>query len=139
MADTYWMERFDPSRLRALRKERGLSQERLGELLGQERVTIVKYENGRRVPKAQTIHALAQALKVGVVDLLVPGPIDMPILRTRQNLTQGDIADALGISRPWYQRIEARGARIDRDLMRKLADLLKVDQETLAKLLVMRE
>lgn len=138
MADTYLVERFDPDRLRALRKQRGLSQEKLAGLLGLARGQVVAYENSRTTPRAKAMFAIAQVLDVEVTELLRPGPVDMPILRLGRNLSQADVADALGVSRPWYQRIEARQARIEVGLLRKLSDVLKVDEDTLAKLLRVR-
>lgn len=138
MADRQLVERFDPSRLREARAKRGLSQRQLGEAIGQERVVVVRYENGRQTPSAPTLTAMAHALDVEITELLRPGPVDLPVLRLRCSLSQGDVAEALGVSRPWYQRIEARKARIDPALLEKLADVLKVDQDTLATLLLVR-
>lgn len=46
-------------RLQSLRKNRGLSQEDVGEALGMDRVSIGYIEQGKRAPRLQTLFALA--------------------------------------------------------------------------------
>ena len=138
MADRHLVERFDPDRLREARTKAGLSQRQLGESIGQERVVVVRYENGRQTPSAPTLIAIAQVLDVAITDLLRPGPVDLPVLRMRRNLSQSDVARALGVSRPWYQRIESRQARIAPALLSKLSSVLEVDEDTLTRLLRVR-
>ncbi len=57
-------------RLRELRLERGLSQEKLGELVGLDRTYVSSTEAGRRNVSLKTIHRLAEALGVDAKDLL---------------------------------------------------------------------
>ena len=57
------LERFG-QRLRALRLERGMSQERLAELAGLHRAYISGVEIGRRNISLWTVHRLANALGV---------------------------------------------------------------------------
>jgi transcriptional regulator with XRE-family HTH domain len=57
-------------RLRELRFERGLSQEKLGELAGLDRTYISSAEAGRRNVSLKTIYKLAEALGVEAGDLL---------------------------------------------------------------------
>jgi transcriptional regulator with XRE-family HTH domain len=54
--------------IRHIRKERGLSQQRLSELAGVDKVTIVHIENGKVSPKVETLAKLADALGVEVAD-----------------------------------------------------------------------
>lgn len=51
-------------RLKTLRKERGLSQQLLGEKIGVSKATISKYENCINPPKLAHAKALADALSV---------------------------------------------------------------------------
>jgi transcriptional regulator with XRE-family HTH domain len=51
-------------RLRALRLERGLSQEQLGSIAGLDRTYVSSCENGRRNATIRTIDRLASALEV---------------------------------------------------------------------------
>ena len=57
-------------RLRELRLERALSQEKLGELAGLDRTYVSSAEAGRRNVSLKTIYKLAEALGVEAKDLL---------------------------------------------------------------------
>lgn len=57
-------------RLRELRSERELSQEKLGELAGLDRTYVSSAEAGRRNVSLKTIYKLAEALGVEAKDLL---------------------------------------------------------------------
>jgi transcriptional regulator with XRE-family HTH domain len=70
-------------RLRTLRRERGLSQRQLAELVGCETMLISRYERGTGLPKMETLVTLAHALRVSLDELATgqktgEGP-DMPI------------------------------------------------------------
>ena len=53
-------------RLRAVRKELGLTQKQLGEKIGVGRTTISEYESGKIVPRQDGLIKLAEVLKVSV-------------------------------------------------------------------------
>ena len=57
-------------RLRELRQQRGLSQEKLGELAGLDRTYISSAEAGRRNVSLKTICKLAKALEVEARELV---------------------------------------------------------------------
>ena len=57
------------ARLRMLRKERGLSQEKLAELSGLDRTYISGIERGIRNVALRNIEALAQALDLSISEL----------------------------------------------------------------------
>ena len=57
-------------KLAEIRKERGLSQERLSELSGVARVTIARIESGRSSPNLETMKRLADVLNVPI-DVLI--------------------------------------------------------------------
>lgn len=52
--------------IRRIRKERGLTQKQLGEMVGVSEAYIRAYESGRRNPKQQSLEAIATALHVNV-------------------------------------------------------------------------
>lgn len=56
-----------------IRKERGLTQERLSELCGLSQQYLSDLERGKRNPTIVTIYEIAQALKVSHLDLVTPG------------------------------------------------------------------
>lgn len=53
-------------RIKSLRKERGLTQQELGDLINVTKVSICCYENETRVPTLETLLALAQVFKVDI-------------------------------------------------------------------------
>ena len=53
-------------RLRMLRKEKGLTQKQLGELIGVGRTTVSEYENGKIVPRQDGLIKLAEILHTSV-------------------------------------------------------------------------
>ena len=57
-------------KLARIRKEKGLSQEKLSEVSGVSRVTIARFETGVSSPKLQTLKRLADALKVPIDELI---------------------------------------------------------------------
>ena len=67
-------------RIRALRKEKRLSQARLAEKAGLSEACIGTIERGSRTPRLPTLQKIASALKVEVKDLFDfhPGQITVP-------------------------------------------------------------
>lgn len=59
-------------RMKRIRRERGLSQERLAEQLNVSRQTVSKWENGLAVPSGDNLNQLGKALGVSV-DFLLNG------------------------------------------------------------------
>lgn len=55
-----------------IRRERGLTQERVAELSGFSQQYLSGLESGRRNPTIITIYELAQVLGVGAVELVAP-------------------------------------------------------------------
>lgn len=67
MATIY--EKFG-EKVRKLRKDKGLSQEDLAELIKRDPRTVVAIEGGKRNPTLNTIQKIASALKVQLEDLM---------------------------------------------------------------------
>ena len=59
-----------PERLTALRKQRGLTQESLGEAIGITKTQIYRYESGTSQPTLDVIKRLAVALSVTTDELI---------------------------------------------------------------------
>ncbi|MCM1189362.1 MAG: helix-turn-helix domain-containing protein [bacterium] len=57
-------------KIRERRLEVGLSQKALGEKLGVSQQNIAQYENGKRMPKLETIKKIAAVLKISPNELL---------------------------------------------------------------------
>lgn len=56
--------------IRENRKRMGLSQKELGERLGVSQQHIAQYENGKRIPKIETMRKIATALNISINDLM---------------------------------------------------------------------
>ena len=61
---------WNPSQLKKLREQRGLSQVALAERAGTHPISIAKWETGGRTPTIEALEKLAKALRVPVTDLL---------------------------------------------------------------------
>ena len=56
--------------IKKYRNKIGLSQKMLGERLGVSQAMVAQYENGKRIPKRDTLHKIADALKIPDIALL---------------------------------------------------------------------
>ena len=56
--------------IRRIRKEKGLTQKKLGELSGINEVQIRQYELERATPKIGTVDKIATALEVNIIDIM---------------------------------------------------------------------
>ena len=56
--------------IRKYRKQAGISQKILGERLGVSQQHIAQYENGKRIPKTETIRKIAYALNVPITEFI---------------------------------------------------------------------
>ena len=63
-------------RLRELRKENRLSQEKLGEILGVSKVSVSGYENGNRIPSLDILNKMLDFFGISA-DYLLGREIDM--------------------------------------------------------------
>ena len=57
-------------RLKELRKDKGLTQQQLGDMVGVTKVSICCYENGTRTPTLDTLIGLADTLNTSLTYLL---------------------------------------------------------------------
>jgi transcriptional regulator with XRE-family HTH domain len=63
-------------RVRALRRERFLSQAELAQRAGVAKTTIIRIEGGELVPYASTVRKIAEALQVQPSALVAPDALD---------------------------------------------------------------
>jgi len=98
-----------PGRLRALREQAGLTQHELAGrvgVIGGARVSA--WEQGRSIPRPETLHKLAAALGVDVAALfdVGPGGVGVRELRLEAGLTMDQLARRVSVSVPTVQRWE---------------------------------
>lgn len=70
IAEVYRMSQLLAESIKRLRKERGLSQQQLADMLYVDRSSIAHWELGRRVPDAEVISRLSQVFNVDVNSLM---------------------------------------------------------------------
>lgn len=107
-------------RLRQLRKEKGLTQKELANLLGVSASMVGQYETNLRKPKIETLRRFAYALGVCVNDLLPGSPYDFYSDETDGILSKmgeyetfkGDnlqfVRDLDNLARDYYSVLETR-------------------------------
>ena len=124
------------SKLKALRKKAGLTQEELAEAIGVHSVTVSQWESDTYLPKTQNIKALAKALDVPENDLLndsfaPPFGATLKALRKKAGLSQTQLAEKIGVSLLTLFRWE-KGERQPRvDEIKALAKALGVPENDL--------
>lgn len=122
---------FSPATLRRLRTTAEFSLDELGDLAGVSAQSLSAWENGKSVPSARVLAAVAGALRVTVADLapLRDSELVLRDLRSQAGLTQADVAAALDIGKTRSSDIE-RGRRVvDDDLVHQLATLYRVPDD----------
>jgi len=98
----------DPQSLREARARAGLTQHGLARVIGVaggERVS--RWELGSSAPRPSQLVRLADALGVGVSDLLLQTPQDLRRLRLCAGLSAREVAGSAHLSLPTYVRWEA--------------------------------
>jgi transcriptional regulator with XRE-family HTH domain len=81
----HWVDEYVGKRVRALRKERRLSQGALGERIGVTFQQVQKYEKGTNRVSASTLYDIARALQVPYEDLLPRQEDDPEVSIAREN------------------------------------------------------
>ncbi|HEU4966095.1 MAG TPA: helix-turn-helix transcriptional regulator [Candidatus Saccharimonadales bacterium] len=69
MTEGQFLKKFG-QRLTAVRKQKGITQERLAEMIDVHRTYIGFIEQGKRNPSIGNVYLIAKALKIDVKDLL---------------------------------------------------------------------
>ena len=121
------------SRLRALRKKAGLSQEELADVLGISYMTVRRWEAGKASPRVEDVPSIAQALGVPDADLLdtnasIPFGANLKALRKKAGLTQSQLADLIGVHETTIRRWENNGDSPRAEDISSLAKALGVSE-----------
>jgi transcriptional regulator with XRE-family HTH domain len=98
------------SRIKELRKQAGLNQTELGELIGQSHAAVAAIESGRNDPSTQTLEKIATKFNV-TIDYIVRGKIE------RNNLA----ADEIEVINLMRNDNEAKKAFVKVTLLKKKA------------------
>ena len=92
-------------RIRAVRKERGMTQKEVADICGMADSAIRKYESGRQMPKMKTLQRIADALGVpwmylfdpiaAFSDALHSGLVDPAAIAKELNVSEGLVKDMI--------------------------------------------
>ena len=130
-------------KIKEYRKKRSLSQRDFASLLNVANGTISLWENNLRVPDLDIIKNISTVLEVPIHELLelenTAEKQDIPVvstsslkhnqikeLRKEKNITQNQLAAAIGVSRSSVAMWETNNTQPDFDLIKKLADYFGV-------------
>lgn len=96
--------------LRKIRKDKGLTQDKLSEITKISIASIQRYESGKRQPNIQTVNKFAEALGVTINTLLKDENISLgeniKKLRKNKGLSQKQLAEILNLSEITIRRYE---------------------------------
>lgn len=136
------MEKFH-EKLKVLRKEKGLTQQEVADLVHVDRVRITNWENGKREPNFENLSMLACIFDVSIDFLLSEYseiskerylkfkrenmsifPQRLKELRKEKGYTQQQIADEIGVNRGSYSNWEKGKREPNFETLLKLASIL---------------
>ena len=124
---------FDPGRLRAARLAANLTQTALAAVADVHPNEVGYWEAGTRVPKVETVAALARALGISPADLLEPSTGGRPTLRQLRvaaGFSQEQAADRAGLQKHRYAALErGEAARLTDAEVTSLARALDVGSD----------
>ncbi len=125
---------FSPGALRRRRAALGLTLQQLAALSGVGTMTISSWENALKDPSPAKLAAVADALRLPIIDLMVVPENDLHLadLRFQVGLTQASVAKQVGVSVSTISALE-RGATVPTPAqLQALADCfgLPLDQLT---------
>lgn len=127
--------------LKCLRKQRGMSQQELAEVLEISQAAVGNWENEHREPDLKTIIRLAQYFGVTLDDLVLrdlkpPIPVyakNLAHLRKKHGMTQREVANLLGVSKATSCKYENGNVEPTVAQLIKLADFFQVTLDQLVK------
>ena len=121
---------FFGEKIKALRKEKGLSQRQLGEKMGVKQQTIAQYEKATDQPKLSTVRKIAEALDVSISELVsdwrkyTPEEISADIDRDTVYKSSHRLIEVL-------ESIEKEDGVLDQDLLKKnLPTIMEITKES---------
>ncbi|MDR1515643.1 MAG: helix-turn-helix domain-containing protein [Synergistaceae bacterium] len=77
-------------RIRTLRKNNGLTQQGLSEVVGVSRIYIQALESNRRMPSMKLLHRLAESLNASVTDIVEDIPNKVGRMQLEELLISGE-------------------------------------------------
>lgn len=113
--------------IKRIRKEKGMSQQALGEKLGVKQQTIAQYEKIQEMPKLETVRRIAAALGVYISDL-EPDWSQIPLGEIKDDFKHGLPLDELEILQD-YQILNDIGKTEARKRVNELTEIPKYQKD----------
>lgn len=122
--------------IRAARKNKGLTQSELAEQAGVSQPLIARIESNNVDPTIDTLYSVVSALNDSASDVeqqevKISMPSVLEDARKRTGYTQGELADAAGVSQPLISRIEREDVNPTSSTLRSLFKHLDSDTSSL--------
>lgn len=116
--------------IKAVRESSGLTQSKLAEKAGVSQPLIARIESNDVDPTIDTLYSVVSALNDSSVDVeqeevKISMPSVLQDARKRTGYTQGELADAAGVSQPLISRIEREDVNPRSSTLRLLFDQLE--------------
>lgn len=125
---------FLSDRLAEARVAAGLTQQQLADALGVSKPRVSEWERGHTEPRASRLPAVARAVGVDPLQLVAEDydHLDLEALRMAAGLSRQDLAAAIGMTLPRYQRLESgeRASDPPDEFVPLLARVLSVPEVT---------
>ncbi len=127
--------------LKHLRKQKGVNQDELAEVLGVKRPTIGNWETGSREPNINMLVRIAGYFNVTLDELVIKnmGPLlpeyagNLCFLRKQHGMEQTDLADLLGVKVSTVSKYESGKVPASVDKLLILSDYFGVTLDQLVK------
>lgn len=121
--------------IRRIRKEKGLTQQQLGELLNMTQAAIGQFEKDKTSPKIDTINKIASALGVSATDII--GDLQtsqgerIRIIRKSFGLTLEEFGERLGVKKGAISKLEKNQVNLTEQMAKLICHEYNVNYDYL--------
>ncbi|MCI8889247.1 MAG: helix-turn-helix transcriptional regulator [Hungatella sp.] len=127
--------------LKCLRKQRGLTQQELADILGVKRSTVANWESSKREPEIDMLVCIAEYFNMSLDNLVLKElkpllPLyasNIKYLRKRQEITQEDMAKLLEVSKSNMSKYESGAVELSNQGLIKVSEIFNVTIDDLLK------
>ncbi|MBP5709676.1 MAG: helix-turn-helix transcriptional regulator [Bacteroidales bacterium] len=117
------------------RMKKGLTQRQLADIIGETQTKVSLWERGKFFPPMSAIMKIAKALDVDWTQLAEWQPekqrSSIAVYRRKKGMTQGELAEALGVSQTYISYCECGVREPDINVLLKMAEILDTDIQSL--------
>ena len=92
--------------LKELRKEKGLTQEQLGEKVGVTNKTVSRWENGHYLPPVECLSIMSELYNVSINEMIAGQRLEKEEFEALISATDNNLSEALELSESVYKKRE---------------------------------